>query len=466
VRIDYLKPSPLRPSAYHWLKKTEHAEDAKERQTLKAELRRLQQEMREIEEEKRNSMRTVKLKFIMEENAAKESALKKKRHMQQLLNNVEEESTAKMTVEEKKQLLDMINKLEEDAAAKEMVLRKLAVKEKKQLQDGFKKLEEALTAKEIALRKAISSLVYEEKLKKGKKLARSCFKQAQSWFYKRFLKPTKSNQQHTCSLVSYLSKYFGRDFADVLSAVAFTRECPSGMGWFRFFAFVFGVLPEVVSLLIMAVAGVQYILWSGFKVDSDTQGMEEIILATLAINFIYEIDDAVYDHVFPELYKDAHERDRFDITGFWISSETAAILKKCQGSSESYSNWRSSWFSCCFNSDVPPEIEIVHKMEREMKEEEGLRSLSRCDPIKWETDSKHPLAHGYFLGMEVEESGNTRPIPISCSASLVFSTPAQQTIQVQENERTQNAEIPNISDSVGTTERREVWIFRCQDICF
>jgi hypothetical protein len=95
-------------------------------------------------------------------------------------------------------------------------------------------------------------------------------------------------------------------------------------------AFVFGVLTEVSALMMITVAGIPYILWSGFKIGSDTQGIEEIILATLAIVFIYDIDESVYNHILPELYKEAHERDKFEITGAWISSSTHAILNSIE----------------------------------------------------------------------------------------------------------------------------------------
>ena len=53
---------------------------------------------------------------------------------------------------------------------------------------------------------------------------------------------------------------------------------------------------------------------------SDTRGIEEIILATVAIVFVNEIDEALYEHALPELYKTAHDRDRFNLEN-WIPAE-------------------------------------------------------------------------------------------------------------------------------------------------
>ena len=272
--------------------------------------------------------------------------------------HADEETLEAMQLERLNQQLKTLN---DTLAATENSI-KAALQERKKLIESYMKLEEELSKKDIALRKAISSFVHEEKLKNQRKDGKTCFTNLNSRLYKKTTgsdlgSPVKEKEQE---IVQNLRKYLGRDFSDVLSAVPFAHECPSGMGRFRFLAFIFGVLPEIASLLFMVIAGVQYILWSGFKVDSDTQGMEEIIMATLAINFIYEIDDAVYDHVLPEFYKEAHERDRFDITGFWISSESNAILKKCQDSSAS-----SSWFSCC--------TESTKDHEKEMKVQDTLR---------------------------------------------------------------------------------------------
>jgi hypothetical protein len=381
VRIDYLKPNQWsRPSAYFWLKDKEKEEEEEEENILKKALRTLQQETREMEEEKSSAMRNIneKIEKCKEEAQAVDNTLtsKKKKHGPDDVTNFEEESNAETNV---------LNK------------------ERKKVLDNFKKLEDELAVREIALRKAISSLATDKQLRMEKKKRSRCFKKLFHWLYKHFFRVifrSKPAKQAENPLLTAMRKSLGRDFDDVLSAVSFSRQCPSGMGWFRFFAFLFGVLPEVASLLIMAVAGVQYILWSGFKIGSDTQGMEEIILATLAINFIYEIDDMVYDHVFPELYKEAHERDRFDITGFWISSETAGILDKCRGSSSSWWSWCCSCFSCC--SDNPTTL------ERDIEEEDGLRMLIRCDPLSWETNSKHQVKRGCLIGNEDQNSSTTQ----------------------------------------------------------
>ena len=53
-----------------------------------------------------------------------------------------------------------------------------------------------------------------------------------------------------------------------------------------------GVVAEGCSVMMLLVTGVEYIPWSGAKVASETNGIEEIILASLAIAFINEIDEA------------------------------------------------------------------------------------------------------------------------------------------------------------------------------
>ena len=50
------------------------------------------------------------------------------------------------------------------------------------------------------------------------------------------------------------------------------------------FALVFGVLAEVMATMMILICGVQYILWSGSKIGSDTNGIEEIVLATVTKN--------------------------------------------------------------------------------------------------------------------------------------------------------------------------------------
>ena len=92
-------------------------------------------------------------------------------------------------------------------------------------------------------------------------------------------------------------------------------------------AFVFGVLPEVVATTMILISGVQYVLWSGSKIGSDTSGIEEIVLASLAIAFINDVDEALYDHALPELYKTAHERDRFGLEN-WIPAEEPAEMEE------------------------------------------------------------------------------------------------------------------------------------------
>jgi hypothetical protein len=163
-----------------------------------------------------------------------------------------------------------------------------------------------------------------------------------------------------------LRNQLGKQFSDLHPAVRLL-QFPSRMRRFRFLAFLLGVLPEIVTLAMIAVAGIPYILWSGFKVDSDTQGMEEIILATLAIVFIYDIDDSVYEHILPELYKIAHERDRFELSRGWISSETAgnlaAIVQRSSGE--------------------PKQKKEGGRAKRDRDMEKRIRRLMRCHPLVW-----------------------------------------------------------------------------------
>jgi hypothetical protein len=382
VRIDYLKPSPFRPYPFFWLRHMKKMEDEGEKRKLKDALGCLQVEIKDFVKTKEEAM-SMKLEGLKKVNDAKDTFSTKKKMIQSEMITIKQQLVDDLELSNKPLKQRLKNSQDElkslnDKLAENEILIKAAIQAKKELHDSFMMLEGELALKDIALRKAISSHVSEELLKEEMKTHKGCFEKLSSWLYKCLTCIQCSSWKKEIvepSIVKAMRKYLGRDFSDVLSAVSFTRDCPSGMGWFRFFAFVFGVLPELAALLFMAVAGVQYILWSGFKVDSDTQGMEEIIMATLAINFIYEIDDAVYDHVLPELYKEAHERDRFEITGFWVSSESSAILKKCQGSSS------SSWcFSCCADSKREHELHV--------ERQDSLRMLSRCEPIKWETESK------------------------------------------------------------------------------
>jgi hypothetical protein len=135
-------------------------------------------------------------------------------------------------------------------------------------------------------------------------------------------KPTKHN-----AIIDLICEKLGRDFSDLKTAKLLS-DIPARMLKLRVLATLFGVVPEILTLVMITVTAVPYILWSGFKVDSDTQGMEEIIMATLAVNFIYEIDDAVYDHILPELYKEAHERDKYEIARYWTSSNTTSIFEE------------------------------------------------------------------------------------------------------------------------------------------
>ena len=46
----------------------------------------------------------------------------------------------------------------------------------------------------------------------------------------------------------------------------------------------------------------------------------------VAITFINEIDEALYEHALPELYKTAHDRDEFNLEN-WIPSEEPAEME-------------------------------------------------------------------------------------------------------------------------------------------
>jgi hypothetical protein len=87
-------------------------------------------------------------------------------------------------------------------------------------------------------------------------------------------------------------------------------------------AVMFGIVPQLAATLMLLIAGVEYIMWSGSKIGSDTLGNEEIILATVAIAFINDIDDFMYANALrlPELYKTAHELDLFNLPN-WIQSD-------------------------------------------------------------------------------------------------------------------------------------------------
>ena len=87
-------------------------------------------------------------------------------------------------------------------------------------------------------------------------------------------------------IIDLIYEKLGHDFSDFKTA-KLLFDIPARMLTLRFLATLFGVVPEILTLVMITVTAVPYILWSGFKVDSDTQGMEEIIMATLAVNFIY-----------------------------------------------------------------------------------------------------------------------------------------------------------------------------------
>jgi hypothetical protein len=335
VRIDYLRPSKwMRPNVWSWLNEYEEYEVVREQKKLEEAI----------------------IKFNE-------------------INKINKLSDKQATAIERIQSSSLTRVEEEDQ-----------IKRVKQM---FEILETEFEKKKRGLVKAANSLITDQKIREEKehiekaKCGSSIYNfltctRKNDPFTNRPKKPAVSElESEDLTQFNALQKFLGRDFKDVLTSIPFSHFRPSKMIFLRILAFTFGVMPELISLLFMAVAGVQYILWSGFKVDSDTQGMEEIILATLAINFIYEIDDAVYDHVLPELYKEAHERDRFDITGYWISSETSVILDKCAGTASS-KLWHEIRKWCCF---------YTRQTETEIKQnkDDSLKMLTRCQPIVHQT---------------------------------------------------------------------------------
>ena len=131
-------------------------------------------------------------------------------------------------------------------------------------------------------------------------------------------RPAVSLQEQLDETFYYdLEELLGEGFGDLTNFHRMHKKS-NRMWGFRMVALIFGVFPEALSLLMILIAGVQYILWyacipcfeeqfetryehtlshdnrlfvlrSGFKLDSDTAGMEEIILATLAIVFIVRL---------------------------------------------------------------------------------------------------------------------------------------------------------------------------------
>jgi hypothetical protein len=381
VRIDYLRPSKwTRPYVWSWLNKYERLEDDREHKRLTKSLINLTNETDILAKVKSEAVERI--------------------------------AAAALNDDENKEMLA-------------------------KLEGVFKKLEDECKIQERGLTKAINSLISDKKIREERKQIKCGFslrKCLTGRCVSCCCKIKIPDGQNYSKRLNALQKFLGRDFSDVLTSVSLSHFCPSRMILFRFLAFTFGVLPELISLLFMVVAGVQYILWSGFKVGSDTQGMEEIILATLAINFIYEIDDAVYDHVLPELYKEAHERDRFDITGYWISAETSVILDKCAGTASSWWWHKIRKLCCCRKTKRTP-------TEVEADEEDCWKMLLRCPPIKCQTESSNPLERGFWRkenqkaeekGVEckaegkMEAEGIALKAPSQVSGILVFEHPAAE----------------------------------------
>ena len=203
----------------------------------------------------------------------------------------------------------------------------------------------------------------------------------------------KKNQEPEAGpFLSTLQTQLGKDFRDLPTAAAlFPYEAK--MWPLRILALLLGVLPELITLTMITVAGVPYILWSGFKVGSDTQGMEEIILATLAIAFIYDIDEMVYDHILPELYKEAHERDQFELCGHWISAETGETVERVLSGTTKFKQATQKQDKALEKRDEGEKpagwkqaesAEVKASKQRQRRERSALKKLAKCPPLVWE----------------------------------------------------------------------------------
>ncbi len=219
--------------------------------------------------------------------------------------------------------------------------------------------------------------------------------------------------QGTAKLIDRVCEKLGRDFSDLKTAVLL-KDIPAKMRTLRFLATLFGVVPEILTLVMITVAAIPYILWSGFKVDSDTQGMEEIIMATLAVNFIYEIDDAVYDHILPELYKEAHERDRFELARRWTSSETTAILKDTVQDISGTLAKGVHQNEGMKNSNQP---EATVDDGNDVKKTEDLKRLMRCAPLVCE------VLKPVYVPLRFKPTSNAASLPSPGPASLQSTGP-------------------------------------------
>jgi hypothetical protein len=143
-------------------------------------------------------------------------------------------------------------------------------------------------------------------------------------------------------------------------------------------AFFFGVVPELISTTMILICGIEYILWSGSKIGSDTNGVEEIILASLAIVFINDIDEVLYDHALPELYKTAHERDRFNLENWIPAQETAEMENK---ETEQFLWWPKP--AKIWESADPKVMIPILRREHESIGTDGEKEFYSKDAFEW-----------------------------------------------------------------------------------
>ena len=94
--------------------------------------------------------------------------------------------------------------------------------------------------------------------------------------------------QRTREAAEYL---VGLDYCDGAEEAEVKRVIGGYGALRRSLVALLGVVAEGTSVLMLLICGIEYILWSGAKVASESNGIEEIILASLAIVFVNEIDE-------------------------------------------------------------------------------------------------------------------------------------------------------------------------------
>jgi len=100
-----------------------------------------------------------------------------------------------------------------------------------------------------------------------------------------------------------------------------TRHSVSGdyLGLFRGLGFVLCTVAEAVVWLAVLLVGVQYIMWSGTRGDSDTAKAASILMATLTFTWIMNVDEKVYQHVLPKRFKEKLAEVKFQVKPFQLS---------------------------------------------------------------------------------------------------------------------------------------------------